>query len=364
MDSIKILQLTTAFVVGGAEKVILELCTHLSPPFETQVIALSHNDDMLPEFIQQGVKAKKLDMKKGIFSFFHTFSQLNKVIKEEQIDILHAHLFHPLPFAILLKIANPRLKIVFTSHNTDIGGRFREAFTYLTKKYRNKDIIFSEDMCSSMYRDDAEIIANGVDIDKLSQPLKRYDKFTFISVGTIREQKNQIYLLRCATHLKEAGYEFDIHIVGGGDENTDLIEKIEQEIEENQLSECVHMLGNRTDIPALLLQSHCMVLPSLFEGMPLVLLEAGAAKLPILATPVGAIPSLLESTMGVTAPLDQFYTQMKWEMDNQEIAQRYAELFAQKIEHSFSIKAVVKSHEQLYNEVLEPTLVITETSKT
>lgn len=352
MNSINILHLTTAFVVGGAEKVILDLSTHISPEFRVQVIALSHNGDMLPQFIEQGVKAIKLNMKKSVTSFLKTLAALDKVIVDDAIDIIHVHLFHPLPLAILLKLKHPRLKIFFTSHSTDIGGKLRELLTFVSKKIRYKDIIFSEEMRSSIYRQDVAIIGNGVDVERFHSPIAKNKRFTFISLGTIRKEKNQLFLVSCAKILKEKGYCFDINIVGGGVENSQLITQIQQAIEQADVADCVHMLGMRNDTPQLLKQSHCMVLPSLFEGMPLVLLEAGAANLPIIATPVGSIPRLIEPTMGFVVPIEQFCEQMEIVLNDYASAKDKADKFFEKIETSFSIYSVVKRHELLYKEAL------------
>ncbi|HIQ07845.1 MAG TPA: glycosyltransferase [Thiotrichaceae bacterium] len=353
MKPINIFHLTTAFVVGGAEKVILDLSTHSHSDFHVQVIALSHNDDMLSTFIEQGIKAHKLDMKKSISSFFQIFKRLDKVVAEDAIDIIHVHLFHPLPLALLLKLKHPRLKIFFTSHSTDIGGKHRELLTWISKRLRYKDIIFSQDMMSSIYRKDTVIINNGVDVAAFNTFVEKNSRFTFISVGTIRPEKNQLHLVDCAYQLKKKGYDFDINIVGGGVENDELIQKIQQAIIEKGVSDCVHMLGVRKEIPQLLKQSHCLVLPSLFEGMPLVLLEAGAAKLPIIATPVGSIPKLLEPTMGFVSQLDQFCEQMEKVLNNYTNAETKATLFLAKVEASFSIHSVVRSHELLYRKSMK-----------
>lgn len=116
------------------------------------MIALAKNEDMFGEYLEPGLKAEKLDMAKGMGEFIRVFRYLDKYITENQIDIIHAHLFHPLPFASLLKAKHPKLKVVFTSHNTDIGGKAREIITKALKPLRNKDIVFSEDMITPMYK--------------------------------------------------------------------------------------------------------------------------------------------------------------------------------------------------------------------
>jgi len=354
MKKINVLHLTTAFVVGGAEKVILDLMLHLDKErFNPSVIALAKFDDMLGEYLNHGLKAEKMDMDKTPQEFFRVFRYLDRYIKENEIDILHAHLFHPLPFATLLKLKNPSLKLVFTSHNTDIGGKFAVTFTRLLKNLRDTDIVFSKDMITPMYKKGAEVIANGVNIEKFKETAEKNTPFTFLSVGTIRDQKNQIFLVECAKQLKAKGYNFVIDIAGGGEENRALIDEIQQEIIKQDVADCVRMLGARSDIPDLLKTAHCMVLPSHYEGLPIVLLEAGAAQLPVISTPVGAIPTLINESNGYLAPIEQFIDTMDQVYSNYEAAKEKGKALSDKINQSYSIDSMAKAHGKLYTSLLE-----------
>jgi hypothetical protein len=68
-------------------------------------------------------------MEKNLSSFFKAIHELDKIIKENSIDIVHAHMQHPLLLTYILKIKNPKLKIVHTSHNENLGSKFWELFT-------------------------------------------------------------------------------------------------------------------------------------------------------------------------------------------------------------------------------------------
>lgn len=349
MKKINILNLTTSFVIGGAEKVILDLILSLDKDkFNASIIALSEHDDMLDEYLNQGVKAQKLNMGKNISDFYRVFKFLSHYIIENKVDILHAHLTHTLPFLTLLKIRHPRLKIVFTSHNTNVGGKHRELMIWLSKPFRNADIVFSKEMINKLYKKNTKVIINGVNIDKFNNASTKNSPFTFLTVGSVREKKNQIFLIECAQHLKAKGYDFVIDIVGGGKENQPLINKIAQEIKNNDVADCVRMLGLRNDIPDLLKTAHVMVLPSHHEGLPIVLLEAGAAKLPIISTPVGAIPDLIDEKSGYLADLDNFCNTMSHVYNNYQEAEQKAQQLAQKIDEQYSIKSMAKSHGALY----------------
>ncbi len=143
-----------------------------------------------------------------------------------------------------------------------------------------------------------------------------------------------------------------IDIVGGGEENQPLIDKIAQAIIDNQVSDCVRMLGSRNDIPELLKTAHCMVLPSHYEGLPIVLLEAGAARLPIISTPVGAIPTLLNEKNAYLSSLENFVDSMIHVYKNYPEAEKKADVLYKKIDHDYSIKSMAKEHQKLYLSLL------------
>jgi len=353
MKKIRVLQLITGLPIGGAEKVLLDLCSNLDrSKIETFVIGLNDEEDFKEDFESQGIYVQMLNMQRTPKSFIEVYKKLAQFAKEHEIDIIHAHMFHPLVFAYMLKIKNSKLKIVFTSHSENIGGRFRELFTYHLKKYRDADIVFSKEMINKMYKGDTIVIANGVNVAAFAEILKKKPIFTFLSVGVLRPGKNQSFLASCAKYLKDKGYDFQIDIVGAGDASGDTSEEIKEEIRKNGVEDKVNMLGARRDVPQLLQRAHCFVLPSFFEGLPIVLLEAGAARLPILSTPVGAIPNIINKNTGYIEELDHFAKRMEYILSHYEEAISKAKCFYKKVSNEFSIGRMARSHEEIYQKLV------------
>jgi glycosyltransferase involved in cell wall biosynthesis len=123
-----------------------------------------------------------------------------------------------------------------------------------------------------------------------------------ISVGRLAEQKGHRCLLRAAGRLRQSHPTLRVLIVGDGP----LRDELRDEIARHGLASCVHLLGFRADIPDLLAAADVFALPSNDEGLPIALLEAVAAGLPVVATPVGAVPQLVhpESTGLLVPPRD------------------------------------------------------------
>lgn len=352
--SINVLHFITGLPIGGAEKVLLDLCANLDKgTIKNHVIGLNDEKDFTDDFRDIGVQVENLNMTKSPKSLMKTASYINKYIDEHNIQIIHTHMFHPLIFALISKLKHPKLKVVFTSHNVDIGSKLREVITYVLKPFRDTDIVFSKDMITSMYKKDTVVIPNGIDIAPYQKEVEKNEKFTFISIGVLRHQKNQLFLPSTAAYLKEKGVEnFEIAIVGGADASGDMREEIADEIKKHGVENEINMMGARRDIPELLQKSHCFVMPSHFEGLPIALLEAGAAGLSVVSTPVGAIPSVVDAESGYLAELDKFSEAMLEVVKNPTEAQKRAKNLQKKIGEAFSIKSMADSHEDIYKRLI------------
>lgn len=346
---INILYMMTGFAIGGAEKVLLDLIASLDKEkFNMSVVALADMDDTLEDFKGFGIKSEKLDMSRSPKDFFRVLKYLSSFVKKNRIDIIHVHMFHSLPIASLIKVLNPSIKIVFTSHNFNIGSRLRESLVWALKPLRHIDIVFSENMITRMYKANTVVIPNGIDVDRFVGSGEKNEVFTFISIARISYAKNHAQLIECAQILKTKGYEFNIDIVGSTEDKS-LIDELKKKIEIRDVQGNVRLLGARKDIPELLKKAHCLVLPSHWEGLPIVILEAGAAGVPIISTPVGAIPSVINEENGYLSTLDDFAKTMEEVLNNISLANKKAQVLSDKIQKSYSIKTVAKQHSKIYS---------------
>ena len=102
------------------------------------------------------------------------------------------------------------------------------------------------------------------------------DQVALGHVGRFNEQKNHGKLLSIFSELREGSSKYRLFLVGDGD----LREQVENQVSARGLAEDVVFLGRRTDIPRLLNAMDCMLLPSLYEGFPNVVVEWQANGLP------------------------------------------------------------------------------------
>jgi glycosyltransferase involved in cell wall biosynthesis len=350
-NRINLVHLITGLGVGGAERVVLDLSRNSdSQRYETSVISMSKQDAMLALFQKENIEVNVLYKDSTIKDFFKILKEVNRSIKKQKIQVIHAHMTDAMMVAVLVKVLNPKLKLVFTSHNITFGSKLRTTAIKLLKPFRDRDILFSDEQLSPIYKKNYEMIPNGIDIGRYQLNLQKDKKFTFITVGRLEKQKDHIKLLEAVVKLKEKNIAFQLLIVGEGKE-PEQKEKIKAFITTHKLQEQVHLLGVRFDIPELISKADCFVLSSAWEGLPIVLLEAAASHVPIISTPVGSIPSLIDEHCGYLAD-DNFAETMEEVMQHYASAKERASLLYDKVAKNYSIESIVKRHEKIYEELV------------
>jgi glycosyltransferase involved in cell wall biosynthesis len=145
------------------------------------------------------------------------------------------------------------------------------------------------------------VIDNGISLErfkKLGETENRKNQLGFEekirmigTIGNLGTEKGHIYLLEAAKQILDVVKDLKFVIIGNGQ----LRKQLEEKSEELGIKEHVIFMGQRKDIPELLMAMDIFVLPSIKEGLPIALLEAMAAKRPVIATRVGAIPKVIEN---------------------------------------------------------------------
>jgi len=137
-------------------------------------------------------------------------------------------------------------------------------------------------------------IRNGVDL-KSSKKGKSSGVDRLLYVGSLIPRKGVRYLVDALSILVSRGIEVRLTLIGDGEERAEL----ERLVKEGGLATYVEFVGSRipADIPAWMAQSDCLVLPSLWEGTPNVVLEAMACGLPVVASDLPGIREVVRDGM-------------------------------------------------------------------
>ena len=110
-------------------------------------------------------------------------------------------------------------------------------------------------------------------------------------------------------------------------------------------------MGYRDDVVELIAKSHCFLLPSLREGLPLVILESGLYKVPIIATSESISDTLIRKDEGYVVNLSDFEKAMLEVINNYEKARMKAEKFYSKVKQHYNLESCIQSHECLYSKI-------------
>ncbi|MFD2331456.1 glycosyltransferase [Cohnella sp. GCM10020058] len=225
--------------------------------------------------------------------------------KKRYYDAIHVHTLFNIGIVLLLsRIAKIPLKIAHSHSTRDtlkdsiVRIYYQKIMRFLI--FKNSTILLACSKEAGVYlfgeknARKAKVVPNAINIGdystrniemiyKLKKELNINENYTIIGqVGNIKPVKNHLFSLKVAEKLLETGMNFRMLFIGGITENKK--ESLELNISELGLSKYVTILGLREDIPQLLNTLDIFIMPSIYEGLPVALIEAQAAKLPCIVS--------------------------------------------------------------------------------
>ncbi len=234
-----------------------------------------------------------------------SFVRFVPVIKRSQPQILHTHLYHPNLYGRLASLGLGLKGVIASIHNAYTHIKLhRCAWNYLLGRVTDKILVSSSQVYQDVRRYDRVppgkilIMPYGIRLAELDSPLSQAEAkaalgisgFCLGTIGRLEEQKGQEFLLAAVPELMARIPDLNVIIVGDGR----LRPGLENQARNLGITDVVHFLGTRRDLPRLYRAMDVFVLPSLWEGLPLVLLKAMAAGLPVIATQVSGAEDIIE----------------------------------------------------------------------
>jgi glycosyltransferase involved in cell wall biosynthesis len=245
--------------------------------------------------------------------------RLRSLLVKEKVDILHAH--SPMPAAIGRVVARslrPRPRLAYTEHNSwacyGAATRLANAATY---PLDDVHLAVSADAASSapnlLARPRAQVLVHGLPEPLGQEPLTRSSEGLRRELGVADDA---IMVLCVAHHRAEKDYDNLIDalaLLTAREQRADgglapvtvvaagagpLLDNARRRVAKLGLEKRLLLLGHRDDVGALMAAADGFVLASRFEGLPVALMEATAAGLPVVATAVGGIPEALAGGAG------------------------------------------------------------------
>ncbi|MEX2514717.1 MAG: glycosyltransferase [Candidatus Paceibacterota bacterium] len=359
----KILYLITGLHTGGAEMLIRDICERVDKDtFEIIVVSVLPIGEIGDQIKRAGTRVISLD----VASKFNplSFWKLRRILKTEKPDILHTHLFHA---DILGRIAGSLTRIpinISTIHNMEFGGSIRERLLRWTRSLVDKNIAVSKMVADNavkkgiVSKDKVQVIYNGIDLEKFPDKNKKemrerlnipQEMEVFVSVGSLTQQKGYQYLIQAVDSIEAQALFI---ILGEGAER----EKLEIQIKEHGLQGIVILKGNVDNVNEYLQAADYFVMPSLWEGFSVALLEAAWAGKIIIATDVGGNGEIIkDAETGFLIPSKDSKSLTK-KINNvlslpAEEKNHISQQAQKAVKEKFSINNMVEKHERVYLEL-------------
>lgn len=355
---------------GGAETQLLQLATSLvKRKYEAHVVTMIKPQAFSEKLNEQGIDCTSLNMGRGMPDL-RAVIRLVALLRSWQPQIIHSHMVHANLLARLARLIHKAPVLICTAHSIKEGRRWREIAYRLTDPLADLTTNVSRAAVSryiqvgAVTRDKIMYIPNGINTDmfkanriaalRLREELGIKDHFAWLSVGRFEAVKDHPNMLRAFSVVAREREEAVLLLVGKGN----LIEETKKLACDSGLKDRVRFLGVRRDVPELMNAADAYIMSSAWEGLPMVLLEAGSCGLPIVATDVGGNSEVvLEGESGyIVPPRDPvaLATAMRKMMTLSE-AERTAmgQTGRGHIEANYSLDRVVDQWEALYQELLQ-----------
>ncbi|WP_406695214.1 glycosyltransferase [Singulisphaera sp. Ch08] len=352
--------------VGGAERALVALATRLNRQrWQPSVIALGADGALVEPLRAAAVETVCLDVDRR--RPFQAVRRLAKALGDRSPRLVQSFMFH----------ANigSRFASVLAGSPWVVGGirvaehqkRWHLNFERWTSALSLGSVCVSQGVCDHLRdvggADSARltVIPNGIDPlpydraiacsrESLGVPV---DARLVLCVGRLDVQKGIPFLLDAAEQVIAARPDWHLLMVGDGPERAQLHQRT---AENRALADRVHWLGRRNDVPSLLKAADLLVLPSLWEGMPNVVLEAMAARRAVVATAVeGSTELVIPGQTGWLVPpgdSNQLGQALLDAATDPVRLRRYGDAGRFLVETAYSTQRVVESYERLWGRIL------------
>ena len=364
----RVLQVIHSLGLGGAERVLLKLAQGVDPDrFETFVCCTMALGPITDTLRSHGISVQLAGPRGRIHNYLRPW-HLKKVIAEIAPDVVHTHALPALAEVGTGALIGRRHKWVHTYHYGNYPYYERRHYMALERwmsRIPDQLVAVSDRQRETILEyhrlDPGRIktIYNGVEPNTARQDASIRQKHRQAlgippdavlvgSVSVLSEQKGLSYFLQAAQTIHQQKPEVRFVVVGGGP----LEESLRREAVDRGIGSVVQFTSWRTDVPELLGALDIWVMSSLWEAMPVALLEAMATQLPIVATDVGQNRSIVQDQVAalIVPPRDQsaIAAAVIELIDKPERAAALAQAAFCRVRKDYTTARMIEQYEDLY----------------
>lgn len=294
--------------VGGAEVLVAGLARKLRGQCRFVFACLDDLGTLGAELRREGFPIEVLGRKPGVD--MGCAWRLGSFLRRERVDVVHAHQYTPFFYGATARLLCRRPAIVFTEHGRafpDYPRRKRMIANRILLERRDRVIGVGEAVRQALIRNEGiserrvGVIYNGIDTGVFANAFHNRDAVrhelgmgpndvVILQVARLDYLKDHATAVRTMQRVCRDVPAARLLLAGEGPERG----KIEALIESHQLSDRIRLLGLRKDVARLLRAADVFLLTSISEGIPLTVIEAMAAGVPVVSTRVGGVAEVIE----------------------------------------------------------------------
>ena len=288
---------------------------------------------------------------------------MRNFFKKEKPDIVHTNLFGSDTLGRIAAIFAKVPVVVSTEHNTNFDQGFikrlvKKILSLFTAKIIAASVAIRDFSMAKDGINPKKFIVINYGIDLTDYPFRGFqpinpDKITAGVIARLEEQKGHLYLIKALPRIIQKYPSFKLQLIGGGS----LLEKLEKEAAALDINNAIEFLGDRQDIPELLPKLDVFILPSLWEGLGIAILEAQAVGVPVLASNVGGIKEIVKDgeTGLLFEPKDSpaIFNSIARLVANPDLTAKIVEQANKQVRADFDYKIMVRNYTDLYLTLLK-----------
>ncbi len=356
-----VMQVTWSLVAGGAETYALTVASGLdASKYRSVMCGIDQGGALEPEVRRRGVPYHIMNRRPGVD--WRLMGRMFQLLRREKVDVIHTHHLNQLLYSVVAARLLG-IRIVHTEHSVEMYKsrklrwmlRLLSIFCHrVTAIGADGERVLREKV--GIPAGKLEIVRAAVDLGRFNVPraaarealgLKPADRAAVI-VARLFPEKNHRLLLAAFAEAAARVPDAKLLIVGDGVEQA----AIEEVIAKLNLGGRVAMLGVRRDIPQILAGADVFVLSSDREGLPIAVLEAMAAGLPVIATSVGDLPLVVkDGQTGLLVPrrdVGELAKALVRLLGDAEPCERMGRGGRELVSEAYSLDQLVKRHSELY----------------
>jgi glycosyltransferase involved in cell wall biosynthesis len=389
-EGLGILHIVRNLDTGGAQEVVRTLVEHLAGAGHRPVVCSLADGPLAADIRQAGIpveiisrrQLKVLSPLRFVAESKRIRSDFEDIVRRHRVDVIQTHLLRSVDFvaASVTTQDGGLVPTYWTFHNEafTLRAEHLSSHRWLLRpkrmayrlRYRLASrrvaglIAVSADVREALLRDVGRVdhlitvIRNGVDTRRYGRSAQHREDVRrelgldseaklMTMVATFKRQKGHEYLIKAAARLLPENPDTHVVLVGDGG----LRASTAADAGAFGIADRVHFLGDRRDVPRLLAASDIFVLPSLWEGLPMSLLEAMATGLPCVASAVSGVTEVIEDGSGlVTTAGDVTALEgaLRHLLENPQEAERMGRRARDRVEGAFSAVEQARRHASLY----------------